>query len=359
MKLVFVCRCYVTQRPGGMLHVLQDRAEQLAARGHEVHVLTTAYDGKQRDHIQRTELNGVTVHHLLSTPQVYSDQFHRRCAHQVTDLKPDVLHLESIPPGDQVWWQQCRDAVAGPVVVTMHGFDMGAVLTQWNMFMAGHGGEPSGAWTSMRQQARQLARYDVVIAISEHEQNMLRHYYGIPAVRVYNPIHAAFFTEELTLVSSDAQFMCAAVSGHTERNFSLADAAVKLMGSRLRTVSKCTREAMPAQYAQCRGVILPTRYAQGFDLTLAEAAAMGRGALVTETGSYAYEYKTLGYQLLSPTITAGELAAVLATWVPPDPAQVRALAIDKFHPSVHCDRWLLAVKGPEDAADNLLLYCPQ
>lgn len=358
MKLVFVCRCYVTQRPGGMLHVLQDRAEALAARGHEVHVLTTAHDAKQRDHDYRVVLNGVTVHHLLAIPQVYSDQFHRRCARQVSDLKPDILHLESIPPGDTPWWCECRDDVAGPVAVTMHGFDMGALLTQWNMFMAGCG-EPSDSWSAMRQQVRQLEQYDVVIAISEHEQNMLRHYYGIPAVRVYNPIHAAFFAEELTPVAEDAQFLCAAVSGHTERNFSLADAAVKLTGSRLHTVSKCSREQMPAQYAKCRGVILPTRYAQGFDLTLAEAAAVGRGALVTETGSYAYEYKTLGYQLLAPNITAGELADKLSAWVPPDPAQLRALAIDKFHPSVHCDRWLLAVKGPEDAADNLLLYCPQ
>lgn len=358
MKIVFVCRAYVTQRPGGMLHVLQDRAEELVRRGHEVHVLTTSLHAKQRVPDQLEDLHGVAVHHLLSLTQVYSDGFNAKCVKTIKALRPDMLHLESIPPGPTAWWLECRDAVAGPVGCTLHGFGLGALLTAWNLYRDGVRGT-FGGFEAMAQQVAQLENFDRVIAISAHEQMLLRQYYGIPAVRVYNPIHPAFFATELTAPEPQAPFLCAAVSGKAERNFALADAAIRLIpNAQLHVVQAATREQMPAEYAKCRGVLLPTRYAQGFDLTLAEAAAVGRSALVTDTGSYAHEVATLGYTLVPPTIKVDEFAKIVAEWVPPEPQQLRTLAAQRFHPAVHCDRWLLAMKGSHDAEDNVLLYCP-
>jgi len=64
MRIVSACRVYKTNKPnpGGMIQVAAHRAEALAARGHDVHILTAGGEPAE------VEVNGTTVHHLDCKP---------------------------------------------------------------------------------------------------------------------------------------------------------------------------------------------------------------------------------------------------------------------------------------------------
>src|SRR5262249_27527681 len=190
MRFGCVCRVSPTQRPGGMPFVCQDRAEELARRGHDVHVLTTGPPGTGPAPVV---VNGVSVHHLDCEPQVYSEAFAAGCRDRCRDLCPRVLHLDSADFA-RPWWEN-RPGGPQTVAVTLHGFETGAFLTRWNQFRTGVGPAPEFPAETVRQHARILGTtFDRVLAISLHEFWMLADVYGLWNVAlVYNPIAPAFF----------------------------------------------------------------------------------------------------------------------------------------------------------------------
>lgn len=352
MKIMLVCRCYPTQRPGGMLFVCQDRARALAAQGHDVLVVTTqakkgvAVDLHEND-------RGVKVWHLGDAEWcAYSDAFARGCVRAAQQFEPTILHLDSVD-FKREWWPGVK---AKAKVVTMHGFGAGAWLTKWNLARIGEKGFDDATLdltklAAMAGEAEILRNtFDRVLAISKHEFDLLQDFYGVRRSRlrvVYNPIAEDFFDLPVVPRPGRPAFLCAAISGQGERLFSLAKAAAKKAGIPLRTVSDVPRTAMPAQYDAVSAVIVPTAYAQGFDLTIAEANARGRPAIVSSTGSYhrhADERSIIETDLGDVDDLAYEMSRVVDG---DDDREWHVEGAQRHRPDIHADNWLAAI-GVDD-----------
>ncbi len=288
MRIVSVCRVYPTQRPGGMPFVCQDRAEELARQGHEVHVLTTSRNPHTVEFVE--EVNGVSVHHLPCKPQTYTKEFAETCADVCVRLAPDILHLDSFDR-ERVWWKE-RPGNPKVVAVTMHGNAVGTELTKWNLFREGiEHNVRSIDFRDMDLERVGLKKADRVLAVSRSEEWQLTDVMGLLQTRrVYNPIAPYFFSRPRTPIKTGAPFLCAAISGHKQRGFSFAREIAGRCGRELRIVSDVPRQDMPNVYDECAAVLLPTLFAQGYDLTVAEANARGRLVYATATGSYLREY---------------------------------------------------------------------
>jgi len=274
-----------------MPHVCQDRALALAEMGHDIHVLSTGLPGKD---IVLQSRGRVTVHHLCCKPQVYSAEFATLCARACESLEPDILHMDSCDLA-RPWWKD-RPGRARRVAVTMHGFSMGGWLTSWNLYRSGVSGSmPPFPYKAIAAEAEVLRNtFDQVLAISLHEQTLLRDQYGIFNARlVYNPIAECFFEHGDAGWSDEhpPYFLCAAISGHGTRLFKVAEQAAARAGVLLRVVSGCLREKMPAMIDQCIALVVPTAYCQGYDLTVAEALARRRPVIMSATGSYLREWQ--------------------------------------------------------------------
>lgn len=339
MKIVCVCRGYPTHRPGGMLFVCQDRAEALVRKGLEVHVLTT---GLRPNQMLVQEVNGVVVHHLACTPTEYTNAFAEGCARLCNELHPDIIHLDSVD-FSRPWWRK-RPGNPACIAVTMHGFETGAFLTHWNMYRCGCSKQAPEKFPAkqIKEHSDLMEKtFDRVIAISWHEHWMLTDIYGLMDVSlIYNPIHRDFFARPIAPLPEERKFLCAAISGHTERGFDIAEKAAKLAGIPLEKLSNISRSQMPARLDACTGVVLPTFYSQGFDLTVAEALARGRPVIVTRTGSYWREYQA-GLRGIMPVRMAD--VGAFATAMQYDsllPGEQIALDAERFHPDRHAEHWL-------------------
>lgn len=283
MRIMLACRVYSTHRPGGMPHVTTDRAEQLARDGHDVFVVTTGIGSG----LHRQSLNSVEILYAPSEPMVYSNEFAEFCKRQADDLRPDILHLESFDR-DRCWWEK----PGRQAFVTMHGFEMGAYLTQCNLAKLAGNPNPELPTEKIEAEVRALRTFAGVFAISLHEQSLLEEMYGLMNVTlVYNPIHPCFFEGEPPRPPGNKTFLCAAVSGHGNRLFGLAAEAAIRTGSTLRVVGNVSRAEMPRVYDECDALIVPTAYAQGYDLTVAEALARRRPVIMSATGSYLKEFR--------------------------------------------------------------------
>ena len=341
MRIVLVCRGYPTHRPGGMLFVCADRAEELARLGHEVHVFTT---GNGEAYYQPDRLNGVLVHHLNCRPMEYGDAFANECLLGVLSLSPDILHFDSFDRA-RPWWKGVTGCVKS---VTMHGFGLGAFLTNWNLRRVAGGPCVEFDNQSIAAEADALATFDRVFAISLHEQTLLEDCYGLRNVRLlYNPIPRYFFDRPRVDPPENRRFLCAAISGQNTRLFHVALEAAKLAGVELVVANSVSRERMPELYDSCTGVVVPTAYAQGFDLTIAEAFARDRSAIVSATGSYYRESRhapiwpgamvpvgdveSLARAMRGPLVRPSELAG--------DPFGGYGLA-GRHHPTWHAKAWL-------------------
>lgn len=329
MRIVLATRVYPTHRPGGMPHVVQDRAEALAALGHEVHVLTTS-------HAKYGVLEGdVTVHHLNAKSLEYSEAFARECTETCKRLCPEIIHHDSLDV-NRLWWAD-KPGGARRTAVTLHGFGPGAFLTEWNLFRCGRGPAPKFDAAGMLKEANALKQADRVIGVSECETGYLREWYGLcDSVCVYNPIPGYFF-ENTTDPPQDGPFLCSAISGHRTRGFDIAEEACKQAGVRLKTVSRVPRREMPKVYDECRAVIIPTFYAQGFDLTVAEALARRRPVIVSNTGSYGVEARMARSRMTEfPLGNVTELTGVLRNfWALPIEH-----AAEQHRPETHAMAWL-------------------
>lgn len=338
MKIMLVTRVWPTQRPGGMGHVCFDRAVEMARQGHEIHVVTTSRSpkaGAVREGESADERE-VRVHYTAVPAHQWTPAFASELAVMAELLQPDVIHSESFDRGN-LWWQRLRNRP--PVAITMHGLGWGGWLTQWNQHRA-LGGKPApfpeGA---IQTEVAGLATADVVIGVSLWEQRVMRDQYGLPDAKlVYNPIDPAFFGDHSGKPKS--YFLCAAVSGSSERGFDRAQRAARAAGVELRTIKDVSRSEMPALYDQAHAVVLPTAYAQGYDLTIAEGRARGVPAIMTPTGSYLDE--AAPWDTLVRLGDDQGLERALRDFQRPT---IPDSAADRHRPEAHVRAWLEAVTG--------------
>ena len=340
MRICLVCRGYPTQRPGGMLFVCQDRAEALAELGHEVFVLTTGLV-KGVDETIISHDGRLTVMHLPCTPLAYSADFGRLLSREVARLKPTILHLDSFDRSCP-WWQGYEDGVKA---VTMHGFGWGSLLTRWQLYLAGDRSMPTEITArDFRESADErdaLVGFDRRLGISRHEVWLMAATYGLSCELVYNPIHRSFFGPRVPLPKSKpVEFVAAAVSGQGPRGFASLELLAKQAGVNVRRVSNVPRSAMPGVYDASHGVVLPTRYWQGYDLCVAEALARGRQVIASAVGSY-YAESAAGLPGLTVVPAGDQDEWVKAMSMPP--REIHG-ASEQHRPEVHAARWLDAIK---------------
>ena len=92
-------------------------------------------------------------------------------------------------------------------------------------------------------------------------------------------------------------------------------------------------------------MIIPTFYAQGFDLTVAEALARRRPVIVSNTGSYGVERDRYDWFYSFRLGDVGELERIvrhLADNVPPEPPQ-EIWGSGLHRPEVHARQWIWAI----------------
>lgn len=335
MKIVLVCRVYPTQRPGGMGFVCQDRANELAAQGHEVHVLTTGSDGPGDGIVQ--------VHYVGGPATSYSEQFASGCYSACSRLVPDIIHLDSLD-FKHPWWSDVTRRESTVLGITMHGFCWGAWMTEVNLAYRDTVLPPTFPPDEFDRERRVLSEFDRVIGISLHEHWLMRHMMSLfDAQLVYNPIAPYFFeNRKVPEVRDRRRYLCAAVSGTHKRGFHIAVEAVRKAGAEIVTMSNASRTSMPNIIDDCDALLLPTAYAQGLDLTVGECLARYRPAIVTATGSYLREGEAGGAYhesiQLVPLVDHG--AAHLTEVLKASPPIVSSASCEVHRPSRHVARWL-------------------
>jgi len=334
MRICLVCRGYPTQRPGGMLFVCQDRAEALAAMGHDVFVLTTGAANGKESTIVSCE-GRLTVMHLPCEPLAYSAEFGRQCAEAVARLHPKVLHLDSFDRNCP-WWSSYE---GGLRAVTMHGFGWGSLLTRWQMFLAGDShvrGITQQEFVDADRERQALAGFDRRITISRHEHWLMGETYGLSSHLIYNPIAPAFFRPLAPLPTCHKVFLAAAISGHSQRGFHGLESLARKAGVKVRIVTDVPRSMMPDQYDSVHGLLLPTRYCQGYDLAVAESLARGRPVIASAVGSYYAEAAEFlpGLTVVPPGDQEAWMAAMLRA-----PQLVHG-GSGRHRPECHAALWL-------------------
>jgi hypothetical protein len=159
---------------------------------------------------------------------------------------------------------------------------------------------------------------------------------------IYNPIPEYFFKEPKPLPDKK-RFLCASISGHNERLYDLAKEAAKEAGVELNVVSSKPRHEMPAVYDAHTALVLPTAYAQGYDLTVAEALARHRHVIATATGSYLQEARIRGAGSVGiHLVELGDKAALIEAMNSGACHSTFSTARDHIS-SRHIDCWLGAV----------------
>lgn len=349
MKIALVCRVYTTHRPGGMPHVCADRAEELARQGHDVRVFTTAHQDKG---FGGGAVNGVGVHHFKCAAMEYTDEFAEACKRACMEFEPDILHLDSVDRA-RPWWKS-RPGNPKSIGVTMHGFGMGAFLTDWNLWRSHPDDhqQPQFNHHAIAAEAYGLAEFDRVCAISLHEQTMLEDCYGLTNVSlVYNPIPAYFFDRPTVPPPEKRRFLCAAISGQSTRMFHVAQEAARQAGVELVVANDVPRDKMPELYDGVTALVVPTCYAQGYDLTVAEALARNRPVILSQTGSYYREFRD-AYTWPGRMVPLGDVDALrdamLGPLVSPSdlPQQTFGHGLaGRHHPKWHVGQWLKAMSA--------------
>lgn len=347
MKIALACRIHPFHRPGGMPSVFRDRSHALAAAGHEIHVLTTSISRRGRG--SESEDNGVIVHHVPCRREINSAEFAEHCRRHCESWRPDIIHLDSYDPHN-LWWQD-HPGGAKRTACTLHGFGTGAFLTRWNLYRTRGGPAPQFDAADTKREAEIVSKFDVAIGISLHEHWMLRDMLGVfNAKLVYNPIPGYFFNGQASPYTPTPQdsgarkrrFLCAAISGQDVRGFHIAKEAARLAGVELDVISGVRREDMPAAYDRCDGLVLPTCWGQGFDLTCAESLARLRPVICSAVGSYLRESESGGMCGNCVTVPVGDIDALAAAMRGPLP-WVTLAAAWQHKPEIHAQNWLEAV----------------
>lgn len=284
MKIVLVTRVWPMHRPGGMPHVCYDRSVELA-KTYEVHVLTTSrspIDNVVKPSAEVVE-NNVCVHYLSVPAHRWTREFAEECSRTVSTLSPSILHLDSFDR-EYTWWEGKKTAI------TLHGFGMGAWFTRWNLYRAGAvPSPPVFDHMDITREIQGLRKAYRVLGVSRWEVRMLLDQYGLSPDRVrlvYNPIAPYFFGGQLT--GERKGFISVAASQQGIRGFPTIPHLMKthLPEESYRVLTGFRREDLSSYYRTARALVLPTAFAQGYDLAIAEGRACGCPAIMTTTGSY-------------------------------------------------------------------------
>lgn len=322
MKIMLVCRVYPWHRPGGMPFVTQDRAQALAALGHEVTVFTTPFElapassEPMAERGFRASPDGdVRIAWQEHVPhQHWSAAFAESCEKFASAFNPDIIHSDSFDnnhPWITEWTGRCHTAI------TLHGFTAGSFITETTRYRLGLRDDPPVFdSTGNLREARALAGVRRVITVSRHEHRLAEQFYGIEPDVLLNPIPDYFFTPTKP-IPEKAYAFCAGVSGTSgNRRFDLAEQVCREIGLPIRVVSHVPRVEMPALYDGCLCYLLPTLWSTGFDGTVAEANARGRIVIASRVGSYAEHEYDSGISML--------------TFRPDDVARFRELVVDQM-----------------------------
>lgn len=344
MRIVLCCRVYsIHERPGGMIHVIVERAEALARAGHDVHVLTTYSEF----HPHKTVINGVTVHHPkeVDTEPRYSSHYSVFCDRQCRRLMPTILHLDSWDK-TRPWWHQ-RPGKPKVIGITNHGEDMGRQFTEWRLFLHGItqvkkiGWFESGPILNERSCAKAA---DVVITTCRFDRWMLSDLVGLgkKVKLVYNPV-APFYWDDRTAspLSGPLRFLTAAVWGSAERGMAIAKEACERVGAELVSPppTRESRFGMPGCYDRCHALLIPGYQSQGYDLTVAEASARRRPIFYNDSGIATME--ALDKPWIVP-IPVGDSTYLVKELQKPMPI-VPENAADHHRPEFHIQKWLEAL----------------
>ncbi|WP_292045003.1 MULTISPECIES: glycosyltransferase family 4 protein [unclassified Brevundimonas] len=104
MKILIISNLYPPNVVGGYERLAFSVAEALAARGHDIHVLTSSYGGQVADYpgqsIQRSLRILADDHNIYHTPELSADERRRSNEHnverflsEISRIKPDVLFV--------------------------------------------------------------------------------------------------------------------------------------------------------------------------------------------------------------------------------------------------------------------------
>lgn len=350
MKIALCCRVYSThERVGGMIHVVVERAEQLAREGHDVHVLTTNAPG----HPIAERVNGVMVHHSPGTPQQYSTCYADFCNGLCRDMSPKILHLDSFDK-NRLWWTD-RPGNPQAVVVSIHGEGVGSQFTDWRLRRhnltasspnneAGMANSGNGIDTrEWEDEARWLQSADTVITTCRLDRWFMSDLLGLRRVRlVRNPLAPYHFQGRSPAAGPrQNKFLFIGVWGHGERGYSIAEAACTSLGVQLLVPANVARPDLVKWYDQCDAMLLPTYQSKGYDLSVAECTSRLRPTFMGDAGISTFE--SIDHPWIVP-VRCGDVQALINAMSAPIPT-VPADAADEHRPENHTKAWFNAILG--------------
>jgi glycogen(starch) synthase len=365
---------------GGVQDVVWSLARSLAARRHEVTLITTA----RVDGVITAAEDGVSLRYLEGTPPMRAaGRWAGASAAAVETLhraRPlDVIHSQSF----------CGVHLAGrfpgvPVVASLHGTHVDELRTCERLlrenlagFALRQAARSAYVWLMMarrlRGEGRRLRDCDAVIATSREQRALLAREYGVPEARlfdVWNGIDVDRFTprpadaatraalgavEHAPLVLAVARLyqdkgiqhllraFPAVLEVHPNARLAIvgdgayrgeleSQAAALRLGGRARFLGAASLDQLPAYYAAADVFVNPTVRINGYDLTILQAMAMARPVVVSNLGSVptAVADGDDGY-LVTPGDPRALAAAILR--VIADPAASAAVA-ERAHRTV-------------------------
>ena len=184
MRVLFIGSMYAPYIGGGAELVLQNQAESLAARGHDVHVLTLGLPGTPRED---TRSNGVAIvrvpirniyfqgdrqqHGALSKLAWHALDCYNPAAagvaeRLVRETAPDVVVCHNVPGWSGAVWP-ALESTGVPVVQVLH--DQYVRCIRSNMFKHDVCGTPCASCTVMRLPHRRLTQgLGAVVGVSDY-----------------------------------------------------------------------------------------------------------------------------------------------------------------------------------------------
>lgn len=325
MRIVGFVRIWPTHHPvGGMQIHARNLYRGLAARGHDVHVLTTAhpagFNGCSEEH-------GIKVHYLSDCPAaLYSEQYFHLAAQTLraidSETPVDIIHSESSCANRELLGKW-------PIVATWHGLEYCTLRTILNVAQARADNNRAAVLDAIPSHAAGLLReigilrqYDQSIAISHQAYRDLSVVYQIPSIQrllVFNGFDISHFRRDAGLrletrrrYNIPTDIIVVGVAGRLVEDkghlrllsilpsLCLEDkkllflvvgdgpasrAYEQLQLDNVRYVGPITYEDMPAMYNAFDLLLNPTFRYGGLDMTIQEAMLCGVPVLATDVGS--------------------------------------------------------------------------
>ena len=136
-------------------------------------------------------------------------------------------------------------------------------------------------------------------------------------------------------------FYAAAISGQGPRGFASLASLARSAGVEIREFRDLPREKMPDAIDQCAGMVLPTRYCQGYDLVSPNAWRAAGPVFASAVGSYFAEAQAglRGLRVLPPNDPNAWAAALSGPLL----KQSEIPVPDQHRPKNHALAWLAAL----------------